>query len=253
MVFGTASPVSTSTVLIVPAYRESGRVGGIVRKALATGLSLDVVVVDDGSGDGTAAEARAAGATVVEHPYNLGYGAALHTGYCHAFRRGYRRVLQMDADGQHDASMLHRLVAALDEGADVVIGSRYLDAEPPPASLARQLGTRLFAAIASLWLGRRITDPTSGFQGLSQRALESVVNDGFPEDYPDTDILVEHHRRGLRIVEVPVRMCARLGGVSMHRGARIAYYAYKMLVTLCLLPVRRPTPLRCRDTVARLP
>ena len=240
-----------STALIIPAYREAGRVGDVVRAVRALGLGLDVVVVDDGSPDDTAQEARSAGATVVSHPYNLGYGAALHTGYCHAFRNGYQRVLQMDADGQHDASMLERLLAGLDRGADVVLGSRYLEGEPPPSSLARRVGTRLFAWIATRWIGARITDPTSGFQGLSRRALESVCDDGFPEDYPDTDVLVEHHRRGLRLLEVPVRMHARKGGLSMHRGARIAYYAYKMFLTLLLLPVRRPTPLRSRDTVAR--
>ncbi|MBL9077622.1 MAG: glycosyltransferase family 2 protein [Planctomycetes bacterium] len=247
------APVPHSTVLIIPAYREAGRVGPIVRRVRDTGLPLDIVVVDDGSADATAAEARAAGALVVRHPYNLGYGAALHTGYCYAFRRGYQRVLQMDADGQHEPTMLPRLLRALDDGADVALGSRYLDGTPPPQSLARRLGTRLFAQVASWWLRRPITDPTSGFQGLSRRALESVVHDGFPEDYPDTDILVEHHRRGLAVVEVPVVMRTRLGGVSMHRGARIAYYGYKMFLTLCLLPVRRPTPLRRRDTVARLP
>lgn len=240
-----------ATVLVIPAYREAGRVGAVVREALGLGLGLDVVVVDDGSPDDTAADARAAGATVVRHPYNLGYGAALHTGYCHALRQGYRRVLQMDADGQHEAAMLPRLLAGLEQGADVVLGSRYLDGQAPATSLARRLGTRLFAAIASRWVGRRITDPTSGFQGLSRRALESVVHDGFPEDFPDTDVLIEHHRRGLAVVEVPVRMHARKGGVSMHRGARIAYYGYKMLLALLLLPVRRQTPLRDRDTVAR--
>lgn len=240
-----------STVLIIPAYREAGRVAQVVREALAAGLGLDVVVVDDGSPDATAAEARSAGATVVSHPYNLGYGAALHTGYCHAWRAGYQRVLQMDADGQHEAAMLKHLVAALDGGADVVLGSRYLAGDAPPSSVARRLGTRLFAAIASKWIGARITDPTSGFQGLSRRALESVVNDGFPEDYPDTDVLVEHHRAGLRLVEVPVRMHVRRGGLSMHRGAKIAWYAYKMFLTLLLLPVRRATPFRARDTVAR--
>jgi glycosyltransferase involved in cell wall biosynthesis len=245
--------LASSTVLVIPAYREAGRVGDVVRSARQSGLDLDVVVVDDGSPDGTADEARRAGATVVQHPFNLGYGTALHTGYCHAVRRGYTRVLQMDADGQHDPAMLARLVESLDGGADVVLGSRYLEGPPPAASLARRIGTRLFALVASSWLRRRITDPTSGFQGLSRRALEAVVNDGFPEDFPDTDILVEHHRRGLAVVEVPVRMHARRGGMSMHRGARVAYYAYKMLLTLLLLPVRRPTPLRERDTVARLP
>lgn len=240
-----------STVLVIPAYREAGRVGDVVRAVRRLDLDLDVVVVDDGSGDATPRDARTAGATVVSHPYNMGYGAALHTGYCFAVRSGYRRVLQMDADGQHDPEMLSRLVAALDDGVDVVVGSRYLEGTAPPSSLARRLGTRLFAAITTRWIGKRITDPTSGFQGLSANALASVVHDGFPEDYPDADVLVEHHRRGLQVREVPVQMHARRGGMSMHRGLRIAYYGYKMFVTLVLLPVRRPTPLRVRDSVAR--
>lgn len=240
------------TVLIIPAYREAGRVGDVVREVRRLGLPLDVLVIDDGSPDGTADEARAAGALVVRHPFNLGYGNALHTGYCWARRHGYARLLQMDADGQHEAAMLGRLVEALDRGADVALGSRYLEGAPPRTSFARTVGTRLFAWIATRWTGVRITDPTSGFQGLSAKALAAVAHDGFPEDYPDTDVLVEHARAGMRIEEVPVRMHERRGGVSMHRGARIAWYGYKMFVTLLLLPVRRRTPLRCSDTVARL-
>ena len=246
------APVPPSTVLIIPAFREAGRVGDVVRRARGALAAVDVLVVDDGSPDGTAEEARAAGARVLRHPFNLGYGSALHSGYCFAHRGGYDRVLQMDADGQHDPLMLARLVAALDAGADIALGSRYLEGTPPRQSLARRLGTRLFAWIATRWIGARITDPTSGFQGLSRRALDSVVNDGFPEDFPDADVLVQHHRRGLVVHEVPVTMHERKGGMSMHRGARIAYYGYKMLVTLLLLPVRRPTPLRVPDTVARL-
>jgi len=243
--------VPIPTALIIPAYREAGRVGEVVRAALDLDLGLSVIVVDDGSPDATEAEATRAGATVVAHPYNLGYGSALHTGYCYAFRHGYQRVLQMDADGQHEAAMLPRLLAALDAGADVALGSRYLTGTAPRSSLARRLGTRLFAWIATRWIGTRITDPTSGFQGLPQKALAAVVNDGFPEDYPDTDVLVEHHRAGLRVVEVPVRMHERKGGISMHRGARIAYYGYKMFLTLLMLKVRRKSPLRTPDTVAR--
>lgn len=240
-----------STVLVIPAYRESGRVGDVVRAARRCQPDVDVLVVDDGSPDATSLEAQAAGARVVRHPFNLGYGAALHSGYCAALRSGYDQVLQMDADGQHDPEMLGPLLRALDDGADIALGSRYLDGRAPRSSLARRVGTRLFAWIASRWLGARITDPTSGFQGLSRRALDSVVNDSFPEDYPDTDVLVQHHRRGLEVREVPVVMHERIGGVSMHRGARIAYYGYKMLVTLLLMPVRRPTPLRAADSVAR--
>lgn len=244
--------MQNNTVLLIPAYNEAGRVGEVVREVHRLDLGIDVVVIDDGSPDKTAFEARRAGARVIVHPFNLGYGNALHTGYCFARRAGYPRVLQMDADGQHDATMLPRLLAALDDGADVVLGSRYRDGAPPRTSLLRRAGTRVFSWLASRWTGRPITDPTSGFQGLSARALALVVNDGFPEDYPDTDVLVQYARAGLRITEVSVIMHERRGGVSMHRGARIAWYAYKMLVTLLLLPVRRPTPTRTRDTVARM-
>lgn len=244
--------MSSRTALVIPAYCEAGRVGSVVREVRRLSLELEVVVVDDGSTDDTAREAAAAGATVVSHPYNLGYGVSLHTGYCYAFRNGYQRVLQMDADGQHEAGMLRDLIDALDRGADVALGSRYLNGQPPRSGLARRVGTRLFAWIATRFTGLRITDPTSGFQGLSRRALERLVCDGFPEDYPDTDVLIEHARSGMKLVEVPVRMHERRGGLSMHRGARIAYYGYKMLLTLLLLPVRRPAPLRERDTVARV-
>lgn len=239
------------TVVLIPAHCEAGRVGAVVRDVHRQGLGLDVAVIDDGSSDDTGGEARRAGAVVLRHPFNLGYGTALHTGYHYARRCGYDRVLQMDADGQHLAEMLPRLVAALDAGADVALGSRYLEGMPPPTSLLRKLGTALFRRIASAWTGQRITDPTSGFQGLSARALEHVAHDGYPEDYPDTDVLIDFARAGLCIREVPVRMQPRLSGASMHRGARVAWYAYKMLVTLLLLPVRRQTPFRRRDTIAR--
>ncbi len=250
----TLGPMPAPTLLLIPAFHEAPRVGAVVAEAraaaLAAGLDLDIAVIDDGSSDGTAAEARAAGAIVISHPFNLGYGSALHTGYHFARRRGYRQVLQMDADGQHEAACLPRLAEALDRGFDVALGSRYLGGLPPPASWSRRVGTRLFAAIATRWIGQPITDPTSGFQGLSARALAKVTHDGFPEDYPDTDVLIDYARAGLRLCEVPVRMHPRRGGLSMHRGARIVYYGYKMLVTLLLLAVRRETPFRRRDTVS---
>ena len=237
------------TLVIVPAYCEAGRVADVVRGIRSLDAGLDVLVVDDGSTDATGMEARAAGARVLRHPFNLGYGVALHSGYHFARRNGYARVLQMDADGQHEAAMLPRLLSALDAGADVALGSRYREGSPPPTSWLRRIGTRLFAWIATVSTGVRISDPTSGFHGLSARALAAGTHDGYPEDFPDTDVLIELARSGLRLREVPVHMRARSGGVSMHRGARVAYYGYKMALTLLLLRVRH----KAADTVAGRP
>ncbi len=231
--------MTESTLLLIPACNEAGRIGTVIDSIRATRLPLDVLVVDDGSRDETAAEARRHGAHVLRHPFNLGYGTALHTGYQFARRHGYQRVVQMDADGQHDPCSLVALLEGLDNGADVVVGSRYRTDHPPATSWLRRVGSTMFAWIVRRWTGIAITDPTSGYQALSQRALAEVTKDTFPEDYPDADVLISHARAGLRLVEVPAVMHPRLGGVSMHRGGKAAYYGYKMFLTLCLMPVRR--------------
>ncbi len=240
------------TLILIPACNEEGRLACVLDAVAAQGLAADVLVLDDGSRDGTASEARRRGAIVVSHPFNLGYGSALHTGYHYARRHGYTRLVQMDADGQHDPRSLPALLDGLERGADVVVGSRYLAGSAPPTSFARRAGSRLFAWIVSRWTGTRITDPTSGFQALSGRALEFLAQDHFPEDYPDADVLIMLHREGMRLLEVPVQMHARLSGLSMHRGGRAAYYAYKMLLTLALLRVRRKSPFRS-GTLTPLP
>ena len=235
-----------STLILIPAHNERGRLGRVLQQVRATGIDADIAVVDDGSTDDTAAEARAWGARVLQHPFNLGYGAALLTGYMHAQQRGYARVVQIDGDGQHDARSMPRLLAALDDGANVAIGSRYLEGTPPRTTFLRRLGSRLLAWITTHWTGTRVTDPTSGYQAIDALALAELANDGFPEDYPDADVLIGLARAGLVLVEVPVVMHERRGGVSMHHGGRVVYYAYKMLLTLALLPVRRRAPYRAQ-------
>jgi glycosyltransferase involved in cell wall biosynthesis len=243
-----AAAASRPTLVLIPAHDEAERIGAVVdgirqSGACAPPWHADVLVVDDGSRDATHEVAERHGAHVLRHVQNLGYGSALHTGYLWAWRHGYERIVQMDADGQHDPRSLLPLLRALEgiEGtpADVVVGSRYLHGTPPPTSFARRAGSWFFSRVVTLWTGIRITDPTSGYQALSRRALGQLVGDAFPEDYPDADVLIELARAGLRLREIPVVMHARAGGVSMHRGGKIAYYLYKMLLTLTLLPLRR--------------
>src|SRR5690349_12092381 len=123
---GPPPPASSGTLIAIPAFDEATRVACVVARARAAMPGAEVVVVDDGSRDHTSARAREAGALTVRHPFNLGYGAALQTAYKYAVRRGYRRLVQLDADGQHDPADMPRLLAPLERGeADVAIGSRF--------------------------------------------------------------------------------------------------------------------------------
>jgi len=227
-----------SLLVIMPAFNEARRIREVVG-AVRGQVDADLLVVDDGSHDATAAEARAAGAIVASHPANLGYGAAVQTGYRYALRHGYEAVLQLDADGQHDPASIPGLLTALAD-ADVVVGSRFLDRGSYRPPLARRLGMALFGAVASALAGQRITDPTSGFQAISRAALGFYAHERYPVDFPDADVLAMVARSGLRLAEVPVRMLASPDGKSMHSGLlKPLYYIFRMTLALALVPLRR--------------
>lgn len=226
----------------MPAYNEARGIAGVVEKVREEARA-DVLVVNDGSADGTGEAALAAGAIVASHPVNLGYGAALQTGYRYALRHAYDAVIQMDADGQHDPASLKVLLAALLGGADVVVGSRFGHDESYRPPLLRRVGMSIFGAVASYYTGMKLTDPTSGFQALSHRALEFYAHDRYPHDYPDADVLSMVARAGLKLVEVPVRMLESPSGKSMHSGVlRPLYYIFRMSLALALIPFRKERP-----------
>jgi glycosyltransferase involved in cell wall biosynthesis len=227
-------------LIIVPAYNEEGRVGQVVRDVRSVLPSADVLVIDDGSADHTAAEAAEAGAISLSLPVNSGYGAALQTGYKFAVRGGYAKVGQIDADGQHRAEYLATMLEALDEqDADVIVGSRFLDHDGHyKPSLARAVGIGLFAHLASLITHQHISDPTSGFQLMRSDVARLFCSDVYPTDYPDADILILLHRTGYRVHEVPVQMQPS-PGQSMHSGHHGLYYVYKMMLSI-LVTILRP-------------
>lgn len=230
----------TGTLVIIPAFNEQGRVGDVVRDVRRTLPSADVLVIDDASADATAAEAAQAGAITRSLPMNLGYGAALQTGYKFATRGGYSTIAQIDADGQHEARYLPIMLSALEEsGADVIIGSRFLDGDGHyRPSLARSMGIGLFGRIASIVTRQHISDPTSGFQVMRTEVARFFCTEVYPTDYPDADILILLHRTGFRVREVPVQMRPS-PGQSMHSGHRSAYYVYKMMLSIFVTILRR--------------
>lgn len=218
--------------ILIPAFNESRSLAGVLRGLDYLRGRCEIVVIDDGSRDETGAIARKLGATVLTHPFNLGYGASLQTGYKYGLGRGAEFVVQMDGDGQHEPAEAALLIEALHQGeVDIVIGSRFVERSGYEMGLVRSLGRKLFAALGAS-AGLSVSDPTSGFQALSRRAIELYSEEFFPSDYPDIDVLLVAHRRGLTAREVPVRMRQGLRKSHLHGGLKSWYYVYRLALSL---------------------
>ncbi len=219
--------------VLVPAYNEARTIERVVKGIKKTNPGADVVVINDGSSDETAALADAAGATVLSLPVNLGYGAALQTGYKYALMKGYDYTVQIDGDGQHDPNFIKELIGKLKQGADVVIGSRFLGVGDYENPAARQIGMMFFRFLIYLFIKRRITDPTSGFQALNREVVAFFAKSKqYPADFPDADIIILLHYAGFEVKEVPVVMYESETGKSMHSGLKPIYYIIKMLLSI---------------------
>lgn len=229
----------SNTAIIMPACNEEGRIASTI-SGIRKFSSADIVVVNDGSDDSTASEARATGARVIELPFNLGYGAALQTGFKYALDRGYEFAVQMDADGQHDPMSIKTLIEpVIADEVDVTIGSRFMCKGNYKAPFVRRIGMYFFGIITSVLTGRRITDPTSGFQALNKKVMEFYASDAYPVDYPDADVIIMLHRQGFRFKEVPVIM-HKAAKRSMHGGIlKPMYYIFKMMLSIFVTLLRK--------------
>ena len=228
---------------VVPAYNESATIVDVIEALRRDAPEFDTVVVDDGSTDSTDVLARAAGAKVLKLPFNVGIGGAVQTGFVYAREHGYDFLAQVDADGQHDAEELERLIATMEEedDVDVVCGSRFLTEDHQyPAPISRRTGIHIFAFLLSRIVGTHVSDPTSGFRLYNRRAIELFAFD-YPHDYPEVEaVLILYHHR-LRMCETPVRMYTRGGGISSISTGKSAYYMIKVLLALFVgLGRRRP-------------
>src|SRR3954454_2281598 len=227
-------------VAIVPAFNEEESVGRVIDELRAFDAELDIVVVDDGSYDGTAAAARARGAHVVKLPFNLGIGSAVQTGFQWALERDYDIAVRVDGDGQHDPSQLPAVLAPVLAGeADIAVGSRFAaSGDGYRSSRSRRVGIRLLAWVVSRIVGRRVTDTTSGFQALNRKAIALFARD-YPHDYPEVEATVMVFRHRLRAVEVPVSMRERSSGRSSITAVRSIYYMLKVLLAIFVGLFRR--------------
>ncbi|MEA2267548.1 MAG: hypothetical protein QOC64_158, partial [Solirubrobacteraceae bacterium] len=184
---------------IIPAYNEAASVADVVANLRRKAPGFDALVVDDGSTDATAAVARAAGARVVRHPFNLGIGGAVQSGYRFALENEYDIAVQVDGDGQHDPAHLAEFVEFLRQNPhiDMVTGSRFIErsGDGYRSSASRRIGIRIFSSVLSAITRRRVTDPTSGFRMTTRRGICLFAND-YPHDYPEVEavLMVHAHR-----------------------------------------------------------
>ena len=228
-------------LIIIPAYNEATRIGEVIGRVRENCPDrTDILVVNDGSRDGTARVAEAAGAIVLSHPFNLGYGVTIQTGYKYAWAKGYDFAVQIDGDGQHDPTFIGPLLDPVLNGqTDLTLGSRFLGMESYEPSPVRRLGMSFFRSLVSLLVRTPITDSTSGYQAFNRRVIRFFTTEVFPCDYPDAYMLLTLHRAGFRILEVPVRMYASVTGKSMHTGLKPLYYIFKMLLSIIVTLLRK--------------
>ena len=236
---------------LVPAYNEQEKIGQVVRKIIASGKGIDIVVIDDGSSDKTAAHARQAHARVVRLTSNMGYGVALQTGYKYALDGDYDYLVQLDGDGQHDPAYIPELLKVVMSGeADLALGSRFLQEKSPGkgplpkyrAGTIRKLGISIFAFLTTRLVGLKVTDPTSGYQAFNKDVIAFFTRDFFPCDFPDADVILMVHRAGFKIKEFPMVMYERNSEKSMHSGVKPVYYVFKMFLSMFMTLLRkRPT------------
>jgi glycosyltransferase involved in cell wall biosynthesis len=239
------------TLVFIPAWNEEGAVADVIRDVRASLPDVDVMVVDDGSTDGTAARPTEAGAMVASLPFNQGLGAALQTGYLYARRAGYDFIAHLDADGQHPPADVARLLEEVyADRADLVLGSRYSDPEAAEAesddykpTMSRRIGSNVFRFFLTLATRQRFTDTTSGMRAANRRVI-ALFSENYSPDFAEIESLQLAVRQGLRVKEVPVRMLERVEGASFLTPLKSAFFIFKGMIVLLVgqFRPRRPEP-----------
>jgi glycosyltransferase involved in cell wall biosynthesis len=229
------------TLLLIPARNEEQQIGSVLDRLAELYSELPVLVINDASQDSTREQILARPRTkLIDLPFRMGYGGALQTGYKYALRAGYDSVVQLDGDGQHDPDSVRDLLSHL-ESADLVVGSRFLNQNNRyRMPLVRRSGCQLLSWLARRLTGMKITDPTSGFQALNRKALSIAVQDHYPLDYPDVDVLILMHRYRLVVKEIPAIMYPASEKQGMHEGLQVWYYGVKMLLSVLIVMLRKP-------------
>lgn len=229
-------------LIIVPARNEAASLPRVVAEARGAWPDREILVVDDASADPTPAILPGLGARWLRFGQHLGLGGALRAGMRYARRHGHHTVVRLDADGQHPADQVGRLLEPIRAGlADAVHGSRFAAGDGPRGRGMRRLGQRLLAGLLSRVTGRPVSDPTSGFWAFGPAAVR-VLGEHHPTGYPEPELLLFLRRNGLRVAEAPVTMRDRAAGTTSLTAPRTALAILRVLLALVVVPLRARVP-----------
>ena len=231
-------------LIVIPAYNEAESITRVVDDLIQNYPQYDYVVVNDGSRDKTAAICRAKGYHLIDLPVNLGLAGAFQTGLRYAAENGYDCAMQLDADGQHLPQYIAPMLEMLEDGADIVIGSRFVTVLKPRT--LRMLGSYLISWAIRLTTGRAICDPTSGMRMFNRRLLEEFAQN--PNYGPEPDTISYLIKNGAVVKELQVEMAERTAGQSYLNFAHSVQYMIKMGLSILLIQWFRK-----RDTVTPYP
>lgn len=218
-------------LVIIPAYNEALNIERVVNGLIKEQPMYDYVVVNDGSTDKTGEICRRLGFHVIDLPVNLGLAGAFQTGLMYANQKGYGCALQFDADGQHRPEYIGIMREKLEEGYDIVIGSRFVLGKKRRG--IRMFGSRLLSDAIRLTTGVGLTDPTSGLRMFNKRMIREFaegLNYG-----PEPDTISYLMKQGARIAEIPVVMDERLLGESYLKPLNAARYMGKMMFSILVV------------------
>ena len=218
-------------LIIIPAYNEEGNIERVVSNLIENYPQYDYVVVNDGSKDSTADICKRNGYNLLDQPINLGLAGAVQTGMKYAYENGYEAAIQFDGDGQHRPEFIGAMYEKIQEGYDIVIGSRFVTEKKP--NTLRMFGNNLIQGIIKLTAHADIHDPTSGMRMYSRRVIKVLaeqINMG-----PEPDTVTHLIRSGARYIEVQVKMDERIAGESYLNLSRSARYMATMFTSILLI------------------
>lgn len=232
------------TLIIIPAYNEELTIGNLLNSILEKGYNTfaDILVINDKSKDRTKTIVKEYGKDVIliTHMFNMGYGAALKTGYVYATKNNYQYVIQLDADGQHEVANIHHLYEKIRrmDAPDIIIGSRFIEGSVTfKISGIKKTAIYFFRFLIKVFTKNNITDPTSGLQALNNNAFSYYADFiNFDLRYPDANMIIKMLLLGYKIEEIPSIMYERTSGESIHSGLKpIVYMLLMMLSTLTVI------------------